>query len=130
MENLCEVTPSKLKEYESSSSPIMAISPTPPKSTPSNPITSSDGKGQSQSQTNPLPSPALVDSDNYEITEDGKRKKVSVVWNHFKRKIINGEDKALCNYCNKLLSWRRTDGTHHLHKHFQTCKRRPYRDIR
>lgn len=124
MEKLCEeVTPSNPKESESSSSPVMAISPAQPESTPSTP-----SQDQSQSQTNPLPSPE--DSDIYEVTEDGKRKKVSVVWNHFKRKTVNGEDKAMCNYCNKLLSGRRTDGTHHLHKHYQTCKRRPYRDIR
>ncbi|KAL2344571.1 hypothetical protein Fmac_005856 [Flemingia macrophylla] len=61
----------------------------------------SDGKGQSQSKTNPLPSPVDSDIDNFEITEDGKRKKVSVIWNHFKRKIVNGEDKTMCNYCSK-----------------------------
>ncbi|XP_058745642.1 zinc finger BED domain-containing protein DAYSLEEPER-like [Vicia villosa] len=41
------------------------------------------------------------DVDAYELTKDGKRKLTSFVWNHFKRKIINGEEKAVCNYCNK-----------------------------
>ncbi|KAL2316883.1 hypothetical protein Fmac_030759 [Flemingia macrophylla] len=92
MENLCEVTPSKPKESKSSFYPIMVMSPTPPESTPSssNLIISFDGKSQSQSQNNHLPNPMNSDIDNFEITEDGKRKNVSDVWNHFKRKIVNG----------------------------------------
>nr|XP_027189971.1 zinc finger BED domain-containing protein DAYSLEEPER-like [Cicer arietinum] len=45
------------------------------------------------------------------------------------KKTINGEEKAICNYCNKPMAGKRSDGTNHLHKHFLSCKRRSYKDI-
>ncbi|XP_050883902.1 zinc finger BED domain-containing protein DAYSLEEPER [Lathyrus oleraceus] len=48
--------------------------------------------------------PITSDVDAYEMNKDGKRKLTSFVWNHFKRKTINGEEKVVCNYCNKALT--------------------------
>ena len=39
---------------------------------------------------------------NNEITKERGRLK-SVVWNHFKRRKVDGKDKAKCNYCTRLL---------------------------
>jgi len=33
--------------------------------------------------------------------EGRKRMLTSDVWNHFKRKMIDGKTKAICNYCGK-----------------------------
>ena len=40
------------------------------------------------------------------------------------------KEKDVCNYCNKALTDRRNDGTKHLSRHFEACKRRSYKDIR
>ncbi|KAF7827285.1 zinc finger BED domain-containing protein RICESLEEPER 2-like [Senna tora] len=51
-----------------------------------------------------------VDVDLVAVNEDGVEKvvghkrKSSVVWNHFKKVKINGEEKAECNYCSKKLT--------------------------
>ena len=39
---------------------------------------------------------------NNEITEERGRLK-SIVWNHFKKRRVDGKDKAKCNYCTRLL---------------------------
>ena len=39
---------------------------------------------------------------NNEIIEEQGRFK-SVVWNYFKKRKVNGKDKAECNYCTRLL---------------------------
>ncbi|XP_027338157.1 zinc finger BED domain-containing protein RICESLEEPER 3-like [Abrus precatorius] len=106
MENVHEITPSK--ESESSFSPIIFITPTQPENVPkstlndSGPSDSSDIRDQSQSQSDTLP--ISVDGDDCDATHDEKKRKMSIVWNHFKKKIINGEEKAICNYCNKQLT--------------------------
>ncbi|KAH6800327.1 hypothetical protein C2S52_000791 [Perilla frutescens var. hirtella] len=41
--------------------------------------------------------------DGFELIGDGKKRKTSVAWNHFKRTIVNGEEKVVCNYCKKKL---------------------------
>ncbi|KAG6508584.1 hypothetical protein ZIOFF_033958 [Zingiber officinale] len=46
----------------------------------------------------------------------GTRKLTSNVWNHFRRKKVNGMDKAICNYCEKPLSGNRKHGTTHLRR--------------
>ncbi|KAJ1376081.1 Zinc finger, BED-type, partial [Sesbania bispinosa] len=132
MDNLCGEIPSK--ESASSSSPIMSVTPSQPEnaSVPSDHVGGSDIRDQSQSPADSIPCvEVLQEGDDFEMTEDGKKRKIiSVVWNHFKKKTINGEEKAICNYCNKQMTGRRSDGTNHLRRHYQTCKRRPYRDIR
>ncbi|KAG6497069.1 hypothetical protein ZIOFF_044955 [Zingiber officinale] len=60
----------------------------------------------------------------------GTRKLTSDVWNHFRRKKINGMDKAICNYCEKPLSGNSKHGTTHLREHFKICPRRTVSDIR
>ncbi|XP_042387962.1 zinc finger BED domain-containing protein RICESLEEPER 2-like [Zingiber officinale] len=60
----------------------------------------------------------------------GTRKLTSNVWNHFRRKKVNGMDKAICNYCEKPLSGNRKHGTTHLREHFKICPRRTVSDIR
>ena len=61
---------------------------------------------------------------------EGKRKRTSVVWLHFKRKKIGGVKKTICNYCEKLLRGGRRNGTRHLHDHFKHCLLRQQRDIK
>ncbi|RDX65016.1 Zinc finger BED domain-containing protein RICESLEEPER 3, partial [Mucuna pruriens] len=46
------------------------------------------------------------------------------------KKKFNGEEKTICNYCNKHLAGKKSNQTNHLHKHYQTCKRRSFKDIR
>lgn len=77
-----------------------------------------------------LTPPIDLDADDDELTINGKRKRVSIVWNHFQRKTIKGEEKAVCNYCNKLLVGKISDGTNHLRRHYFSCNRRPFKDIR
>jgi len=72
-------------------------------------ITSTDNvdnsdKDQAQSPTDVIPPLIDDDVDACELTNEGKRKKTSDVWEHFKRKTINGEEKVVCNYCNKALT--------------------------
>ena len=45
-------------------------------------------------------------------TYDPKRLK-SMVWQHFKKKMINGEWKAICNYCKRKLGGKSKSGTSH-----------------
>ncbi|KAE8676405.1 hypothetical protein F3Y22_tig00111614pilonHSYRG00082 [Hibiscus syriacus] len=63
-------------------------------------------------------------------TNSKKRKLTSVVWNHFEKVNVNGEDKAECRYCKKKLGANSKNGTRHLHDHFKSCPRRTCRDIR
>jgi len=93
-------------------------SPTQPENTHGDNVGDSE-RDQSQPPTDNVP-PINADVDACELTADGKRKKTSVVWNHFKRKIINGLETVVCNYCSKALTGR----------HYETCARRPYKDIR
>ena len=51
---------------------------------------------------------------------DLKRLK-SMVWQHFKKKMINGEWKAICNYCKRKLGGKSKSGTSHLHYHLKRC---------
>ncbi|KAJ1393036.1 Zinc finger, BED-type [Sesbania bispinosa] len=58
--------------------------------------------------------------DNTDIIEIGKKLK-SVVWDHFTKKVVNGVDKAECNYYKKLLGGSSKNGTKHLHQHMNIC---------
>lgn len=126
MANPSGQVPSKDSE---SSLPSMAefTSTTQHESEPS-PMECSGVPSQSKTQDDALLN--SVGGDDIQLADDGKKRKISPVWNHFKKKVINGEEKAVCNYCNKRLAGKRTDGTNHLRKHYDTCKRRPYKDIR
>lgn len=98
------------RELEISSSPIQ------PENTLINSMSNSEND-LSQPASESVP-PITSDVDAYEMTKDGKRKLTSFVWNHFKRKTINGEEKVVCNYCNRALMGRRNDGSKHLNRHF------------
>ncbi|XP_065631430.1 zinc finger BED domain-containing protein RICESLEEPER 2-like [Quercus suber] len=55
-----------------------------------------------------------------------KRKTTSDVWNHFKKKNIDGKVKAQCNYCGKLMAGASTSGTTHLKLHIaKSCPSAP-----
>ncbi|XP_019179524.1 PREDICTED: zinc finger BED domain-containing protein RICESLEEPER 3-like [Ipomoea nil] len=60
---------------------------------------------------------------------DSKRLK-SVVWEHFTKKVVNGVDKAECNYCKKLLGGQSKNGTKHLHDHHRSCKMKPIQNLK
>ena len=99
-------------------------------------MTSSENNGSSNPSITPIgsqQSPMMVDEDNTtpcstlldrpkdaqarpsnEITKEQGRLK-SVVWNHFKRRKVDGKDKAECNYCTRLLVGGSKNGTKHLH---------------
>ncbi|XP_060673042.1 zinc finger BED domain-containing protein DAYSLEEPER-like [Ziziphus jujuba] len=70
----------------------------------------------------------VCDEDSSQVI--GKRKLISVVWNHFKKVKIDGVDKAVCNYCSKKLGGGSRNGTRHLHDHFKRCPLRTQKDIR
>ncbi|GJY89032.1 zinc finger BED domain-containing protein RICESLEEPER 2-like protein [Tanacetum coccineum] len=56
---------------------------------------------------------------------------VDDVWPHFDRKVINGELKAECKYCQKQLARSSRSRTSHLREHITNrCKRRKTKDIR
>ncbi|KAH6804523.1 hypothetical protein C2S51_032770 [Perilla frutescens var. frutescens] len=57
-------------------------------------------------------------------------KLTSIVWQHFEKQKINGEDKAVCNYCEKKLVGSSKNGTKHLHENFKICSLRKHRDIK
>ena len=92
-------------------------------------------------QSSPMPekeapsSTPLEEEQTHTIVGDGatttrKRKLTSDVWNHFEKMIINGAEKAECNYCKKKLGGNSKDGTTHLRDHLKSCPRRGCRDIR
>ncbi|KAK9984027.1 hypothetical protein SO802_033552 [Lithocarpus litseifolius] len=53
-----------------------------------------------------------------------------VVWNHFKKRKVDGKDKSECNYCTRLLVRGSKNGTKHLHDHLKICPRKKCKDIR
>ncbi|KAJ1376472.1 Zinc finger, BED-type [Sesbania bispinosa] len=101
-------------------------------SQPSIPTQSSIQPSLAQSSFKPSHTPTTTEvpttnvetqtADNADIIEGagGKRLK-SVVWQHFTKKVVNGVDKAECNYCKKLLGGSSKNGTKHLHQHMDIC---------
>ena len=69
-------------------------------------------------------------NDDSNVANSKKRKLTSVVWNHFEKLEINGQEKAKCHYCKKKLAGGSRNGTRHLHDHFKSCPKRTCRDIR
>lgn len=65
-----------------------------------------------------------------EYVEEESSKLRSSVWQHFNRLQVNGEWKAKCHYCFKLLGGNTRNGTKHLHCHLQRCKRKGVTDLR
>ena len=54
----------------------------------------------------------------------------SIVWNHFKRKTVDGKIKAECNECKKMLVGGAKSGTSHLHEHLKSCPRKKYKNLK
>ena len=65
-----------------------------------------------------------------ENVEDDSSKLRSSMWQYFNRQQVNGEWKAKCNYCFKLLRGNTRNGTKHLYYHLQRCKRKGIKDFR
>ncbi|ESR42086.1 hypothetical protein CICLE_v10013840mg [Citrus x clementina] len=53
----------------------------------------------------------------------------SIVWDHFEKKIVNGEQKEVSNYCNSKLVSRQNDETKHLHNHMKLFFMKKKKDI-
>lgn len=71
---------------------------------------------------NPDEAPNDETADNTEaLTQIGKGRLRSKVWNHFTKVQVNGEDKAQCHYCKKYLGGKSCNGTKHLHDHLPKC---------
>ncbi|XP_026396612.1 zinc finger BED domain-containing protein RICESLEEPER 2-like [Papaver somniferum] len=85
-----------------------------------------------QLQSNDTAQPNAADGDDAEdeATKTRTGRKRSIVWGHFKKKKIRGEDKAVCDHCNKILGGKRNHGTKHLHDHMKRCPRLKQTDIR
>ncbi|XP_028183998.1 zinc finger BED domain-containing protein RICESLEEPER 4-like [Glycine soja] len=68
------------------------------------------------------PPSVKVDVHGVSSTKTGGGRLKSIVWNHFdKIKTIDGQDKAQCKYCKKLLEGASKNGTKHLHAHMEKC---------
>ncbi|KAK8714099.1 hypothetical protein V6N13_149300 [Hibiscus sabdariffa] len=57
----------------------------------------------------------------------GKRKKKSVVWDHFKE--VEGDAyHAECVYCSQMISCASSNGTNAMKRHTSRCKKAPFND--
>jgi hypothetical protein len=105
----------------------------------SNPSSSSTPIGSSESPltvdedngtSSPLPMDAQIDGQTENEDVEGMGKLKSSMWNHFKKRKIDGVFKAVCNYCSKHLGGDSKNGIRHLHNHYKRCPRRTIKDIR
>ena len=105
----------------------------------SNPSSSSTPIGRSESPltvdedngtSSPLPMDAQIDGQTENEDVEGMGKLKSSMWNHFKKRKIDGIFKAVCNYCSRHLGGDSKNGTRHLHNHYKKCPRRTVKDIR
>lgn len=109
MANVGNSQPPISQESEEHPTPQETINPSPNGPTPNEPV-----------QT-----PTADTNDNVEVTpQTGANRLKSVVWQHFTKTKVNGEDKAQCNYCKKLLGGKAKNGTKHLHQHMEICVQR------
>ena len=96
--------------------------------TPITPLGSSQGvKDSNEPEPPPSNSVTECETNPNDTLDDGEKpsgkRKRSVAWNHFKQLIVNGQEKAECNYCQKKLGGSSKNGTKHLLDHFQRCPR-------
>ena len=115
-------------------------------------MTSNENNGNSNPSVTPIgshQSPMMIDEENTtpcstpldrtedaqaqpnEITEEQGRFKL-VVWNHFKKRKVDGNDKAEFHYCMRLFvgGGGSRNGPRHLHDHLKICPRKKFKDIR
>ncbi|XP_031272245.1 zinc finger BED domain-containing protein RICESLEEPER 2-like [Pistacia vera] len=70
--------------------------------------------------------PPLPPKETY-ITGTGRTR--SVVWQHFKKFIVDGKEKAECNYYHRQLFGGSKNGTRHLHDHYKISARQKNQDV-
>lgn len=98
-----------------------------------NATTPTPSKPSTTASCTPIPvdedeSPAEIGSDPSVLPITNRH--TSSVWADFKRKRVDGKDKAECNYCFKLLAGGPKAGTSHLKDHTKVCPKRKCQDIR
>lgn len=97
--------------------------PTPLSSHQPTPVESSTGTAEGPNNE-PMQQPPSMEVDDHGVssTKTGGGRLKSIVWNHFdKIKTVDGQDKAQCKYCKKLLGGASKNGTKHLHAHMEKC---------
>ncbi|KAH1264825.1 Zinc finger BED domain-containing protein RICESLEEPER 2 [Glycine max] len=97
--------------------------PTPLSSHQPTPVESSTGTAEGPNNE-PMQQPPSMEVDDHgvSLTKTGGGRLKSIVWNHFdKIKTVDGQDKAQCKYCKKLLGGASKNGTKHLHAHMEKC---------
>ena len=75
----------------------------------------------------PEPSDTQV-AETTQATKPRKRRLTSTVWNDFTSVGVesDGKERGQCNYCGrKLVINTKTHGTQHLHRHLETCPKKP-----
>ena len=77
----------------------------------------------------PKPPSPIIDLTS--ATRSNKKSKlISLIWNDFKKKTINGVPWAICNHYNSKLKATSLYDTKHLHNQLQGCAKRNNGDIR
>ncbi|XP_052621665.1 zinc finger BED domain-containing protein RICESLEEPER 2-like [Lactuca sativa] len=71
----------------------------------------------------------VFDEDGDEVV-GSKRATRSPAWQHFIKFKLNGEVKARCKYCSKVLGADSKNGTKHLLAHYKRCVHKPFTNIR
>ena len=67
---------------------------------------------------------------NEDLDTIRKSKTTSDVWEHFKRKKVDGKFKAQCHHCGMLYLGDSNQGTTHLCNHLKICPQLKFKDIR
>ncbi|CAI9297092.1 unnamed protein product [Lactuca saligna] len=94
------------------------------------------GSGSNQQNTDSVDQQDETNINDTVFDEDGdevvgsKRATRSSAWQHFIKFNLNGEVKARCKYCSKVLGADSKNGTKHLLAHHKRCIHKPFTDIR
>ncbi|CAL8992692.1 unnamed protein product, partial [Prunus brigantina] len=94
---------------------------------------------QIEEDNNPTPNendsnPTVTENNNTEVTSStqaavNKRKDRSPAWEHFEKKEIRGQIKAVCIHCKNILGASSKNGTRHLLDHVKSCLYKRQRTI-
>ncbi|KAJ4844436.1 hypothetical protein Tsubulata_037745 [Turnera subulata] len=77
-----------------------------------------------EAPTKLAPPTQAVEMNDSPLESQGQAVTISSVWNHFRKKNLNGEVKAECNSCKMLLGAKSANGSSGLHAHFKRCQMR------
>ncbi|CAI9293866.1 unnamed protein product [Lactuca saligna] len=94
------------------------------------------GSGSNQQNTDSVDQQDGTNINDTVFDEDGdevvgsKMATRSLAWQHFIKFNLNGEVKARCKYCSKVLGADSKNGTKHLLAHHKRCIHKPFTDIR